>query len=114
MACIRGWELAGSTLLFAGRVKGGAVFAGALFDLLVGFVRKIRRAHHELVNLVGFVVGDVKLEVPGGVAGTAAGWGLGEPGLVLRTEHLDECEAVADAEIPGFGEAVIGQAMDEG
>ena len=48
------------------------MFAGGLLDLFRRLKREVGGAHDELVDAVGFVVGDEVLEVPRGVALAAA------------------------------------------
>ena len=90
------------------------MLAGCLFNLFGAGVRQICGAHYELIDVIGFEIGNVELEVPGGVALAAAGWRLGDADLIFGAKDLDESEAVIDAEIPGLGIMMLGKAVDQG
>lgn len=73
----------GDCSFLVGRVEGGALFAGCLFDLFETGVGQIGSAHDELVDVVELQVRHVELEVPGRVAVAAAGGRLGDTDLIL-------------------------------
>lgn len=90
------------------------MLARCLFNLFGAGVGQICGAHYELINVIGFEIGNVELEVPGGVALAAAGRRLGDTDLIFGAKDLDEGEAVIDSEIPWLEITMIGKAVDQG
>jgi hypothetical protein len=93
--------------------EGAAVGEGVGLELSGGDKGKVCGAHDEGIEAVDLVAADEELEIPGGVTASTAGGGLGEADMVLGAEDLDEGHAVAESVVPGFSEAVGGEAEHE-
>src|SRR5262245_35878704 len=70
-------------------------------------------AHHHLIPLSDLVILNEVLEVPGRVAGPAAGGGLRQPDLILRPEDLSESHLTRHPIIPGLAGAPFGVVEDQ-